>query len=210
LNKVELFFDCSSPGTYLCFHRLGELRKELDFDIGWRPIFIGGVFKKVNPGVFEIRATMPPVKDRYFRKNYADWARYTGLRLKFPPTAHPVNSIKAMRGVVVAGRHGKLAQVARATFDAFFGDDLDISHDDVLATVCARAGFDRDIYFQGIADESVKDELRQTTDELIERNGFGSPTMFVNGSDIYFGNDQMELVRAALLRGGSSGEAAAR
>jgi 2-hydroxychromene-2-carboxylate isomerase len=44
----------------------------------------------------------------------------------------------------------------------------------------------------------IKDKLRANTDEVIARGGFGSPTMFVNGVDMYFGNDRMELVEAAL------------
>ena len=42
------------------------------------------------------------------------------------------------------------------------------------------------------------DPLRANTDELIKRGGFGSPTIFVNGSDMYFGNDRLALVRHAL------------
>ena len=38
------------------------------------------------------------------------------------------------------------------------------------------------------------------TAELIERGGFGSPTMFVDRDDMYFGNDRLELVRHALER----------
>ena len=51
-----------------------------------------------------------------------------------------------------------------------------------------------------IAEPSVKDELRANGDELIRRGGFGSPSMFVGGSDMYFGNDSLPLVNAALLR----------
>ena len=40
----------------------------------------------------------------------------------------------------------------------------------------------------------------QTTDEIIERGGFGSPTFFVNGDDMYFGNDRLELIKAAIDR----------
>ena len=36
------------------------------------------------------------------------------------------------------------------------------------------------------------------TDELIARGGFGSPTLFVDGTDMYFGNDQLPLVEFAL------------
>jgi 2-hydroxychromene-2-carboxylate isomerase len=46
----------------------------------------------------------------------------------------------------------------------------------------------------------VKQRLRANTDELIARGGFGSPTMFVDGDDLYFGNDRLPLVEAALRR----------
>ncbi len=55
-------------------------------------------------------------------------------------------------------------------------------------------------YFQKINDRSYKDKLRANTDELIERGGFGSPTMFVDGEDMYFGNDRLPLVDARLDR----------
>ena len=46
----------------------------------------------------------------------------------------------------------------------------------------------------------IKAWLRANTDELIERGGFGSPTVFVDGDDMYFGNDRLPLVAAALTR----------
>ena len=47
--------------------------------------------------------------------------------------------------------------------------------------------------------------MKANTDEVIRRGGFGSPTLFVNGEDMYFGNDRLPLVRDALLRGGHKG-----
>ena len=46
--------------------------------------------------------------------------------------------------------------------------------------------------------DAVRAELRANTDELIERGGFGSPTLFVDGTDMFFGNDRMPLVRNAI------------
>jgi 2-hydroxychromene-2-carboxylate isomerase len=43
--------------------------------------------------------------------------------------------------------------------------------------------------------------LRSNTDELINRGGFGSPTIFIDGDDMYFGNDRMELVRQKIIEG---------
>jgi hypothetical protein len=39
----------------------------------------------------------------------------------------------------------------------------------------------------------VKDELRDITQELMDRGGFGTPTIFINGHDMYWGNDRIEL-----------------
>ena len=49
-----------------------------------------------------------------------------------------------------------------------------------------------------MADQDIKDRLKQNTEEVIERGGFGSPTMFVNGESMFFGNDRLPLVEAAL------------
>jgi 2-hydroxychromene-2-carboxylate isomerase len=112
----------------------------------------------------------------------------------------PVNSVKAMRGCILLEPQGKLVAFAQAAFEAYWGEDRDISSDAVLADVCARAGVDAAAFFAGIAQQPIKDALKANTDELIRRGGFGSPTMFVNGEDMYFGNDRLPLVRAALLR----------
>jgi 2-hydroxychromene-2-carboxylate isomerase len=208
MTRVDFYFDCSSPGTYLAFHRLGLLQRELSFEIAWRPIFIGGIFKAANPGVFQGRANMPEVKAKYFTKDFADWARFTGLTICWPQPFHPVNSIKAMRGCVTAARHGKLLEVATATFEAYWRDGLDISDDGVLAKVCDATGFARERYFREIETPDVREELRRNGDELIARGGFGTPTLFVNGDDMHWGNDRLELVRFAIERANATGTSA--
>ena len=55
--------------------------------------------------------------------------------------------------------------------------------------------------FTAIKAQDIKDRLKANTEELIRRGGFGSPTLYVNGEDMYFGNDRLPLLRAALLRG---------
>ena len=197
---IEFFFDCSSPWTYLAFHNIQPLAAELSVAIAWRPILVGGVFNAVNPSVYELRDNPVPAKAAYLRKDVADWARFAGLKILFPPTVFPVNSVKAMRGCVFLEADGKLVPFARAAFEAYWTDDQDISQDDVLARVCRRAGVDADFLFAGIGRQSIKDKLRANTEELIRRGGFGSPTMFVGGTDMYFGNDRLVLVRDAVER----------
>jgi 2-hydroxychromene-2-carboxylate isomerase len=198
--EIECFFDCSSPWTYLCFHNLHALATETHAQIRWRPFLVGGVFNSVNPSVYAARDNPVPAKAAYQRKNMQDWARQAGLRIQFPPSVFPVNSVKAMRGCLWLEQKGKLTDFARAVFEAYFGRDLDISRDEVLADICRQLGVDPDAFFAGIAEPTVKDRLRANTDELIARGGFGSPTIFVGHDDMYFGNNSLPLVRAAILR----------
>jgi len=197
MARLEFFFDCSSPWTYLAFHRIEDVCRETGAELVWRPILVGGVFNAVNASVYEQRAKPVPAKARYYAKDLRDWARSYGLRIGQPPV-FPVNSVKAMRGAFFALEKGVLPQYARAIFESYWGDLEDISQDAVLHPIVARVGLPVDEFASLIAEPAYKARLRENTDELIARGGFGSPTMFVNGSDMYFGNDRLALVREAL------------
>ena len=202
MATLEFFFDCSSPWTYLAFHKVEELARSARAQLVWRPFLVGGVFNTVNPSVYEARKApvAVPAKARYYLKDLADWARAYGIRIGQPPV-FPVNSVKAMRGAFVALEHDVLPPYARAVFEAYWGELADISQDAVLEAIVARAGLDRGEFFAKIADPVYKEKLRANTDELIARGGFGSPTMFVDRDDMYFGNDRLALVASALERG---------
>lgn len=212
MARLEFFFDCSSPWTYLAFHRVQDIVRETGAEIVWRPVLVGGVFNAVNPDVYAQRAKMPERlaagtatgagrKARYYLKDLADWARHTGLAIG-QPAVFPVNSVKAMRGCFVAEERGRLVDFARGVFEAYWGDLEDISQDDVLRHVAERTGIDADDLLARVATAPYKQKLRDSTDELIARGGFGSPTMFVDGDDMYFGNDRLELVAGMLRRAG--------
>jgi len=199
MATLEFFFDCSSPWTYLAFHKIEDVAREARAELAWRPFLVGGVFNSVNPSVYEARQAPVPAKARYYGKDLADWARSYGLAIGMPPV-FPVNSVKAMRGAFVALDRDCLPAYARAVFEAYWGDLADISQDAVLEAVVARVGLARGEFFAKIADPAYKAKLRANTEELIARGGFGSPTMFVNRDDMYFGNDRLALVRDALGR----------
>jgi 2-hydroxychromene-2-carboxylate isomerase len=196
-RELEFFFDVSSPWTYLAFHNVQPLAAGLGAAIRWRPFLVGGVFNAVNPSVYASREKPVPAKAAYLKKDLADWARLSRLTIRFPPSVFPVNSVKAMRGCIALEAGGRLVDFARAAFEAYWGEDADISQDAVLEHLCRQVGTDPAAFMAGIAREDVKAKLRANTDELIRRGGFGSPTLFV-GDDMYFGNDRLELVRNAL------------
>jgi len=70
----------------------------------------------------------------------------------------------------------------------------------VLTEICKSVGIDHVKFFSGIGEQATKDQLKANTDEVMARGGFGSPTIFVDKTDMYFGNDRMPLIREALQR----------
>ena len=90
-------------------------------------------------------------------------------------------------------------------FETYWGDDKDISQDAVLTEICQRVGVDPQKFFAGIGEQAIKDQLKANTDEVMARGGFGSPTIFVDKTDMYFGNDRLPLIREALQRRKASG-----
>jgi 2-hydroxychromene-2-carboxylate isomerase len=203
---IEFFFDCSSPWTWLAFHNVQPMARELGVAIRWRPVLLGAVFNAVNPGVYAFRDEGAPAKLRYIEKDIQDWARRSGLVIRFPNAVFPLRSTKVMRGCLLLEPQGKLVGFASAAFEAYWTDEQDLSRDDSLVALCKRIDVDPEWFLQGIATPEIKAQLRANTDELIARGGFGSPTIFVAGEDMYFGNDRLVLVRDALERAASKAQ----
>ena len=204
---IEFFFDCSSPWTYLAFRNLLPLAARLNVAISWRPVLVGGIFNAVNPGVYAAREDWNSAKNRYILKDVQDCARDIGLVVHFPPQIFPVNSVKAMRACLWIAQNPlaqpKLVAFIEAVFAAYFTGNEDISKDDVLAQICTRVGIDASACLTGMSLQPIKDQLKANTDEAMQRGAFGSPTFFV-GDDMYFGNDRLPLVEAAVRRAASA------
>ena len=199
MATIEFFYDVSSPWTYFACDRIEDFCARNGAELVWKPFLVGGVFNKVNPSVYQRRENPVPPKDAYYRKDMEDWARYLGIEM-IRPSVFPLNSVKALRGAFVAIEEGKVSEYSRACFAAYWRDDKDLSQEDVLAEVVASVGMDVDNFFTQISDDRIKRKLFETTDEIIGRGGFGSPTFFIDGDDMYFGNDRFELMQAALDR----------
>ncbi len=201
MAKLEFFFDCSSPWTYLAFTRIHGVVKKTGAAIMWRPILVGGVFNAVNKDVYERRANPDARKASYYEKDLQDWARLAGIAIGKPPV-FPVRAVAAMRAVIAADELGALVPFARAVFEAYWSRLEDISQPEILTKVAQSVGLDAAGLVARSEAPEVKDQLRANTEEVIARGGFGSPTMFVDTHDMYFGNDRLPLVEAALSRKG--------
>ncbi len=197
MKKLDFYFDYSSPWTYLGFTGFLQIMQKHEIDLHWKPILVGGIFNTVNQTVYQNREKTNPIKERYYKKDLQDWCHYYGIQINWPDV-FPVNSVKAMRGAFVALEQDCLIPYSLATFEAYWRDNKDISKDTVLHEIILSAGLSPDEFFGRISQDSYKQALRKNTDDLIALGGFGSPTFIIDEQDMYFGNDRLPLVRAAL------------
>ena len=200
-SRLEFFFDLSSPWTRLAFANVQPLIARTGADATFRPILVGGVFNAVNPAVYAAREQTDNRKMQHGWKVLADWARLAGVEMNFPSRWHPAKSVHAMRfATALEDDQPALIAFARAAFESYFGRQENLDDPAVLEAVATGARLDGAAIRAASTTDAVKARLRANTEELVTRGGYGSPTLFVDGTDMYFGNDQLPLVEAALQR----------
>lgn len=198
LAKLEFFYDLSSPWTYLAFNNVQSVLESTGAEVIWRPFLVGGVFNAVNTGVYEARAEPMNPKVVHNFSWLHEWAELAGLPLNFPTVHHPVKSVLAMRACcTLEADQLALQRFSAAAFDAYFARGENIDDPAVLKSVANGCDLDGEGLIGMASEQRVKDQLRSNTEEAISRGAFGSPTMFV-GDALYFGNDQLPLVRRQL------------
>jgi 2-hydroxychromene-2-carboxylate isomerase len=199
-NRVEFFYDLSSPWTFMAFHAIRPVLAEAGTGMTLRPLLVGGVFNAVNQGVYENRANAQSPKARAMAKWTKEWAAYAGVPMNFPSPYHPLRSVHAMRFCcALEENQPALDKFSRAAFEAYFRDQRNLDDPAELVAVADACGLDGAALADMAQSQPVKDRLRANTDEAIARGAFGSPTIFVDNDHLYFGNDQLPLVRARLM-----------
>ena len=192
-GKLEFFFDCSSPWTYLAFKEIENLCSRLNLQLVWRPILVGGIFNTINPSVYESRSNPVKSKAAYSQKDLNDWSSIRGIKVNWPDV-FPVNSVKAMRGVFFALDKNEVSKYVESVFYSYWTNNLDISLDEVMTEIVEGLGWNSEEFISFINLDSTKSSLKLNTEELAQRGGFGSPTMFINEDNMFFGNDRLNLI----------------
>lgn len=190
---LEFWFDFSCPYAYLASTQVEALADRTGATLEAKPMLLGGVFRAVDTPQ-KLFATLGPAKTRHNVADMHRWARLFGATLDMP-SGHPIRTVEALRCLLVTG--APYMPLAHRFFRAYWVEGRDISDREVLASILTEAGHDAPAVLSKIDDAAVKDDLRQRTDEAVDRGVFGAPAFFVDGQ-LYWGQDRMDYVEAAL------------
>ena len=192
MKRVEFFYDYASTYSYLAHREIEAIAERCGAELVFRPMVLGFVFKATGNSM----PASVPAKAAYMVQDVRRWVRHTGLPFHMP-SVFPVNTIRALRGACATLEDGTFRAYHHAVMKAYWANDQDIGDADVLAGIATAAGLDGPALVARCETEAVKATLKKNTDEAVARGVFGAPTFFV-GDEMFWGNDRLEFVAAAL------------
>jgi 2-hydroxychromene-2-carboxylate isomerase len=199
MRRVEFYYDLVSPFSYLAQTQIGRIRDETGAEVVWRPMLLGAVHKLSGNNA----PITVPAKGRYSFKDIHRWAAQYDAPLKFPE-AFPFKTVATMRAAVYCEEKGKLEEFTREAFKVYWEeanppDGLEADESGQISELARRIGMEPEEVLEGASEQRVKDTLKEETERAVERGVFGAPTFFV-GDEMFWGNDRLHFVEAALAR----------
>ena len=197
--RIDFYFDFSSPYGYIGSCRIDEIGERHGRIVAWRPYLMGAAMKLTGSTPLVQREMI----GEYAHRDIERTARRYGIAYNRPPPPFPLASIAPCRVFYwLEDRNPRQAKdFAHRTYAALFIDGRNISEADVVVDIATVSGADADEVRAALADQAVKDRLRQATDEAIELGVFGSPFVIVDGEP-FWGNDRLDDLNKWLETGG--------
>jgi 2-hydroxychromene-2-carboxylate isomerase len=181
-NHIDFYFDIISPYSYIAHKKIQKI-KEIQFH--YKPVLLGGLHK-----LAEVNA---PAFNKYKMKNMQNDCEIVAKKNKIPFSWNlnfPTNTLHIMRGYLNVEQKQKEIYLD-TFFDAYWKDNLNVSDDNEINKLLINLNIDTEKFFVEIKNQSIKDKLKDLTDEAFKKEVFGAPTFIVNNK-IFWGQDRLE------------------
>jgi len=180
-KKIDWYFDFVSPFSYLQFERFPDL--PIGVEARLKPVLLAGLLKH-----WESKGPAEIATKRRFTYRYVLWlARRHGVTLRMPPE-HPFNPLPALRLAIALDCR---PQAIRAIFRYFWHHGH--SSDNPIAWAKLLEQLKVDNAEERLAFPSVKNTLRQNTEDAIRWGVFGVPTFRVD-KELFWGFDATQML----------------
>lgn len=196
---IRFYFDFSSPYSYFAAHKIDDMARLYDRTVDWRPILLGPLFQSSGNKPL----TEQPLKGAYSKHDMARCARFFGVPFTFPEP-FPFPSVPAARAVWWRKAEGDEAgahDLARALFDAAFGEGQDIRAAETVVEIAGGLGVDAKALGEALGDQAVKDRLRAEVEAAVGAGVCGAP-FFIVDDEPFWGADRLDHVERWLATGG--------
>ncbi|WP_027549597.1 2-hydroxychromene-2-carboxylate isomerase [Bradyrhizobium sp. Cp5.3] len=194
---IDVYYDFRSPYAYFAAHRIRD-REIAGHSWRWCPVSID-VLLNLQAGREPFAPYSDPLsapKRAHLIADVRRLAAYHDLPLRPPRPARP-NSVPALCLAALIDESARAA-FTMSVFDALWRDRQDIADPEVLAACLTRTAASGDLVSRAFT-APARLRLAEQTKEAYARGIFGVPS-FAVGTDIFFGNDRLDLLRWTLER----------
>jgi 2-hydroxychromene-2-carboxylate isomerase len=186
-ERATFYFDLGSPYAYLTAERISGVFTDAELEQPeWQPVLLGGLFQHFGR---ESWANGPGRKDGIAEVEQR--ARDLSLAPLVWPDPWPGNMLFAMRVATFAKQTGRTVSFALAAFRQAFAAGRDLSEHDNVLIAAAACELHPNAVSKAAGTESVKNALREATDQAAERGVIGVPSLRV-GDEVFWGDDRLE------------------
>jgi 2-hydroxychromene-2-carboxylate isomerase len=198
---VSFYYSLGSRYSYLASTQIEALERETRCRVEWQPIDSVALLKRRERNPFSGGAPVSGQYDWTYRElDSRRWAALYKVPFVEPRGRVEFDSRLLALAAVAAKRLGHGEAYSRALFAAMFAEPsmTRIDRDECVrrAEACSIA---RSQFESEMDSETTAAELRAAVDVAEQQGVFGVPT-FVVGSDLFWGNDRLVLLRHRLLR----------
>ena len=187
IKPFDFYFDFISPYSFLAHKEVRKIENKVNIKIRYKPILLGGLHN-----LHGIKApAFIPAKAKHMVRDCKLIAQRNNVKFKFN-SYFPIKSLNLMRGVLVAEEDNIKNYYIDNIFDTIWQDGLNMNDEIVIQKVLKNLNINPKTFTLRIASSSIKDSLREKTNEAYEKDIFGAPT-FVSNNKIFWGQDRIEF-----------------
>ncbi len=203
--RVTYYFSTGSRYSYLSMARVPMLERKHGIEFDWVPVNGKRLRALRDADPFQ----GPPQSGQYewpYREADARaWAALYAIPFEEPQNVE-FDVELLLRGVIAAGRQGRLKDYAWALAQEVFAHGTWPLNQAVVDKVGAGLELDSVQLAKDCADPATQDELEANCRAAFARGAFGTPTLFLD-EQLFFGNDRLVLLDHALALHGRSAQA---
>ena len=186
-NKVDFFYDFSSPYTFIAHKRIKEIKKNTNIDFLYKPMLLGGLHKLAG---ITANAFIGHKND-FMIQDCIMVSKKLGINFYFNDK-FPINSLYLMRGTLVL-EENLLEKYIDIFFESYWQLNLDLSDRKIFEKKLNEIGVDIEKFFKDIENQAIKDKLKEMTNEAFTKKIFGAPS-FIHKDKVYWGQDRLDYV----------------
>jgi 2-hydroxychromene-2-carboxylate isomerase len=192
---VDFYLGLGSRYSYLAASQIDRIEAQYGCRFIWKPIASGTLIDRRGDNPFRGGPAIGQYDPAYREYDARCWAAYYGIPFR-EPVPFKVDATLPALACLAADRQGALVPCCQALQQLIFVDGVELD-DAAIASLPGRLGLDAITFRRDLAAADTRGRHEALIEEAERRGAFGVPTFFL-GERMFWGNDRLVLLEAAL------------